>query len=382
MAQKKNEPPNDAGTMHTCLSRVDGEAGELLIGGYAVEQLAGQVTYEEAVHLLWESALPNATQLAVLKQEMAARRWLSSETLAVLRAVTVQGAEPVDALRTGASALGLSRHVAPQDTASQDREDALTAVSSFPTLIAAYSRLRDGREPISPLPHLGHVANFLYMLAGEEPTAERAQALETYMVTVCDHGVSASTFAARVIISTGSDLISAVVGAVGALKGPLHGGAPGPVLEMLLGIGEADQAAGYLRAKLERGERLMGFGHRDYRVRDPRAVVLEAAAKRLFEHQGDGGLYALAKRVEGEALALLAEYKPGRRLNTNLEFWVAVLLHGVGLPPSLFTPIFAAARTAGWAAHCAEQRAVGRMIQPRTVYVGERGGGGSAVGEG
>ena len=372
MAENNNKEADDAGTIRTRLSRVDGEAGELLIGGYPVENLAGHVTYEEATYLLWQGSLPTEAQLDALRQELASRRSLSSTTLDVLRAVAAEGAEPIDALQTAASTLSRARLLRDQDTTTRDREDALTAVASFPTMIAAYVRLRDGREPISPHPYLGCAANLLYMLSGKEPPPERVQVLETYMVTVCDHGVSASTFAARVIISTGSDLISALVGAVGALKGPLHGGAPGPVLEMLLEIGSADLASSYLRGKLERGERLMGFGHRDYRVRDPRAIVLEAAAKRLAERQGDGSLYALAKQAESEALALLAEYKPGRRLYTNLEFWVAVLLHGVGLSASLFTPIFAAARTAGWTAHCLEQRSVGRMIQPLSVYAGKR----------
>ncbi len=374
MAENKDKEADDAGTIRTRLSRVDGEAGELLIGGYPVEKLAGHVTYEEAIHLLWQGTLPSEVQLDALRQELASRRGLSSTTLDVLRVVAAEGAEPIDALQTAASTLSRARLLRDQgrdqDATVRDHEDALTAVASFPTLIAAYVRLREGREPIAPHPHLGCAANLLYMLSGKEPPPEAVQVLETYMVTVCDHGVSASTFAARVIVSTGSDLISAMVGAVGALKGPLHGGAPGPVLEMLLEIGSADLASSYLRGKLERGERLMGFGHRDYRVRDPRAIVLEAAAKRLAERQGDGSLYALAKQVESEALALLAEYKPGRHLYTNLEFWVAVLLHGVGLSASLFTPIFAAARTVGWTAHCLEQRSVGRMIQPRSVYVG------------
>ena len=187
---------------------------------------------------------------------------------------------------------------------------------------------------------------------------------------MADHGLNASTFTARVIVSTGSDVLSAVVGALGALKGPLHGGAPGPALDMVLEIARPERAEAFLRAKLERGERLMGFGHRVYRVRDPRAEVLRDAAEGFFAADGDAELYHLTHHVEQQAVALLAEYKPGRRLETNVELYTALLLHGLGLPSDLFTPVFAMGRTAGWVAHCREQRAEGRLIRPRLVYDG------------
>jgi citrate synthase len=185
--------------------------------------------------------------------------------------------------------------------------------------------------------------------------------------------MNASTFTARVIVSTRSDVVSAIVGAIGALKGPLHGGAPGPALDVVFEIGEASRAEPVLREKLERGELLMGFGHRIYKVRDPRADVLAAAAKRLYATDGDGELYELALEVEKTALALLAEYKPGRNLQTNVEFYTALLLHGLGLPAQLFTPTFAAARVAGWTAHCFEQQALDRIIRPQSAYVGPGG---------
>jgi citrate synthase len=194
--------------------------------------------------------------------------------------------------------------------------------------------------------------------------------LDTYLATVADHGLNASTFTARVITSTGSDFVSAIVGAVGALKGPLHGGAPGPALDMVFEIGTAERAERVLRDKIARGERLMGFGHRIYKVRDPRADVLAAAAARMFERAGDLRLYELARAVEDTALRVLEEHKPGRRLKTNVEFYTALLLHGLGLPTELFTPTFAIGRVAGWTAHCFEQRAVGRLIRPQSVYVG------------
>jgi citrate synthase len=189
---------------------------------------------------------------------------------------------------------------------------------------------------------------------------------------VADHGLNASTFTARVIASTGSDLVSAITGAIGALKGPLHGGAPGPALDMVFEIGDASRAEEVLRRKIESGERLMGFGHRVYKVRDPRADVLAAAAERMFTRAGDMHLYDLARAVESTALRLLEEYKPGRRLQTNVEFYTALLLHGLGLEVPLFTPTFAVSRVVGWMAHCAEQRKVGRLIRPQSVYVGEK----------
>ena len=208
------------------------------------------------------------------------------------------------------------------------------------------------------------------MLFGKAPSAEQTRALDTYLNTVIDHGLNASTFTARVIISTQSDMISAITGAIGALKGPLHGGAPGPALDMVLEIGEASNAERYLRQKLERGERLMGFGHRIYKVRDPRTEVLAAAAGRLYQADGDMNLYRLAQQVEQKAVTLLAEHRPAHNLKTNVEFYTALLLHGLGLPTDLFTPTFAVSRVVGWIAHCFEQRQLNRLIRPKAVYTG------------
>jgi citrate synthase len=211
------------------------------------------------------------------------------------------------------------------------------------------------------------------MLKGVTPADESVRALETYFNTVVDHGLNASTFAARVIMSTRSDLVSAITGALGALKGPLHGGAPAPALDLVFEIGSADRAEAYLRDKLDRKERLMGFGHRIYRTRDPRAEVLAAAAEQLYRNAGDTALYNLAKEVEHVAIRLLAEYHSERRLQTNVEFYTALLLHGLGLPQELFTPTFAISRAAGWIAHCEEQRRADRLIRPQSTYVGPRG---------
>jgi citrate synthase len=344
----------------TRLSHVDGERGELIIAGYPVGELAAHASFEETTWLLWHGELPTAEQLDEFRAELAAQRGLRPVTVALLRECARASVDSMDALRIAAG------------TVSLDSEDATALVAKFPTIIAAYARLRGGAEPIAPRPDLGHAANFLYMLTGESPDAERVRALETYLNTVVDHGLNASTFTCRVITSTGSDLVSAIVGAVGALKGPLHGGAPGPALEMVFEIGDASRAEAFLRRKIEAGDRLMGFGHRVYKVRDPRADVLAAAAERLFTRAGDMSLYTLARSVESTALRLLEEYKPGRRLQTNVEFFTALLLHGLGLDVPLFTPTFAMSRVSGWIAHAFEQKEVGRLIRPRSEYVGPR----------
>jgi citrate synthase len=249
-------------------------------------------------------------------------------------------------------------------------DDAMTAIGSFPTIVGTYWRLRNGERPVDVRTDLSHAAHYLHQLSGAEPAVERARALETYLNTVCDHGLNASTFAARVIISTRSDVISAITGAVGALKGPLHGGAPGPALDMVFEIGTPERAEPVIRAMLERGDRLMGFGHRVYRVRDPRADVLAAAAERFYASDVDRSTYELARHVEATALRLLREHKPDRRLDTNVEFYTALVLHGIGLPTELFTPTFAVGRVLGWSAHCLEQLRDGRLIRPQSAYIG------------
>ena len=349
----------------TRLSSVDGEAGELLIAGFPVEELAGRASFEETVYLLWHDALPDPGQLTAFRKGLAGRRMLAPATLDLLRAAAAERADTMDALRMAAGTASLG------ETGDEPYAEAL--VARLPTIVAAYWRLLNGEEPVAPEGELGHAANYLYMLTGEEPGKESVRALETYLNAVVDHGMNASTFAARVIVSTRSDLVSAIVGAIGALKGPLHGGAPGPALDVVFEIGEASRAEPALREKLERGERLMGFGHRIYRVRDPRADVLAAAAERLYATDADADLYELALEVEKAALGLLAEYRPGRNLQTNVEYYTALLLHGLGLPAQLFSPTFAVSRVAGWTAHCLEQRALDRIIRPQSAYVGSEG---------
>ena len=344
----------------TRLSHVDGEAGELIIAGFPVGELAAHATFEETTWLLWHGELPTPAELAAFRADLAARRTMPAATLALLRESAKTRLDHMDALRIGI------------DSVSLVSNDAVAIVAIAPTIVAAFARLSAGKEPIAPRPDLGHASNYLYMLNGEVPDPERVRGLETYLNTVVDHGLNASTFTCRVITSTGSDLVSAIVGAIGALKGPLHGGAPGPALETVFEIGDASRAEEVLRGKIEAGERLMGFGHRVYKVRDPRADVLAAAAERLFTRAGDMRLYKLARAVESTAIRLLEEYKPGRRLQTNVEFYTALLLHGLGLEVPLFTPTFAISRVSGWIAHAFEQRAANRLIRPKSQYVGPR----------
>ena len=351
----------------TRLSAVDGLAGELIIGGFPLEELAPNATFEEAVYLLWHDRLPSPDELARFQQALAANRALPAAALPVLKDAAARHVPPMDALRM---ATGMLEAGDSDDQISQ----ATTILAQLPTIVAAYHRLVAGQQPVTPDPGLGQTANYLWMLTGTRPDGEQVRALETYLNTVIDHGLNASTFAARVIIATRSDLVSAVTGAIGALKGPLHGGAPGPALDMVFEIGSVERAEAVLRAKLAAGERLMGFGHRVYHVRDPRADVLATAATRLYTSgSADLALYELAREVEQVALRLLKEHRPGRNLQTNVEYYTALLLHGLGLPTDLFTPTFAISRAAGWLAHCFEQLATGRIIRPESVYVGERG---------
>jgi citrate synthase len=358
----------------TAISSVDGQKGELVIRGFAVEDLAPRVAFEETVFLLLHDALPEAAALDRFRSQLTDLRRPETHTLELLKAAARRSAQPMDALRmasaslipVGGGTLDASRRIAGA------AQDALRLVAVFPTIVAAYHRLSQGLEPIAPREELSHAANFIYMLNGGQAPDAFVRALDTYWNTVADHGLNASTFTARVIVSTEADVISAVTGAVGALKGALHGGAPAPALDLVYEIGAADRAEGVLKEKLARGERLMGFGHRVYRTRDPRADVLGSAAERLFERGGDRQLYELARAVEACALRLLREHRPGRALQTNVEFYTALVLHGIGLPAELFTPVFAVGRVAGWVAHCLEQMAANRLFRPQSAYVGAR----------
>jgi len=368
----------------TRLSKVDGLAGRLVIGGFPLETLAPNASYEETIFLLWHDRLPTARELTELRRELADAGELADETLALLRGAAQRELPPMDALRMGLATLGLrDRDVNTVELQAADAETcrrrAMAVVGAVPAVVGAYHRLRSGLEPLAPDPALGHAANYLRMLTGEEPSPERARALDTYLNATVDHGMNASTFTARVIASTRSDVASCVLGALGALKGPLHGGAPGPALEMVFalradvertGRSLAELAEAHVRGVVEARGRIMGFGHRVYRVRDPRADVLGGALQRLFPSVGDNPLVDDARVVERVVLRVLAELKPHRPLATNVEFYTALLLHALELPTQAFTTTFAVARVGGWTAHVLEQAREDRLIRPRARYVG------------
>jgi len=365
----------------TRLSKVDGQAGQLTIGGYPLEALAPNASFEEVLFLLWNDRLPGGAELRDLKDDLAARRALPMAAGAVLREAAARKLPIMDGMRMGIDTIGLCSDE-PHPAGQVDVGCAVALVAHMPTVAAAYWRLLHGLEPIDARADLGHAANYLYMLDGQEPHPEAARALETYFNTVVDHGMNASTFTARVITSTRSDIVSAIVGAIGALKGPLHGGAPGPALDMVFEIRERAAKSGdsveheadrWVRETMESGGRIMGFGHRVYKVRDPRADVLGLAAQRMFSVTGESRLYDDARVVEQVALRVLEELKPGRNLKTNVEFYTALVLHGIGLEVPMFTPTFAVGRVGGWTAHVLEQVRDDRLIRPDAEYVGATG---------
>jgi citrate synthase len=358
----------------TRLSHVDGQNGVLIIGGYELKELAGRVSFEEAAFMLWTGRLPEPAERETAARVMGELRALPTTTLGVLREAAARQAPPIDALRMACATLSLDGASTGGITPEADLANARMLVARFPTAVAAYLRLVAGKDPIAPRTDLPLAANFLYMSHGKEPDPIAARALDTYWVTVIDHGMNASTFTARVIASTRSDMVSALTGAIGALKGPLHGGAPGPVLDMLHDIGTAENAEPWVRGRLAAGERIMGFGHRVYKVRDPRAEVLGTVAQAMAGAQlEDRKLFDLARSVEQTIVRVLDEVKPGRNLRTNVEFYTALVLQSLGLPPASFVAMFACGRCAGWAAHVIEQHAEDHLIRPQSEYVGPRG---------
>jgi citrate synthase len=341
----------------TTISLVDGQAGRLLYRGYEIGDLAAHGSYDRVVGLLLDGEWPDT-------DDVLPAATLSQTVLGALRDLP-SNAAPLDALRTGISAWGAERRLDFPPAAEAARE----LIALAPAVVGAFARLRSGKRPVDPTAsaHLGIAARLLHAITGELPDASRARALDAYFIVCAEHGLNASTFTARVITSTHSDLASAVCGAVGALKGRLHGGAPSEVRDQLTQIGNVDHAEAWIREALARGERLMGFGHRVYRTTDPRASALREVAKELA---ADADWLALAIQVEDVALRLLAEHKPDRPLRTNVEYYASIVLDGVGLPTDLYTPAFAVARTAGWCAHALEQAAHGRLIRPDAAYVG------------
>jgi len=342
----------------TVLSEVDGQAGRLIIRGRSLDDLAGQATFEDLIALLFAGFFEDLP--ADLSAALGAARVAVFAEVAHLDAGLL-ALEPVEAVRA------LMARLADGD----DLATALRLIAAPAVFTPAVVRAQAGQAPIAPNPALPHAADILRMLSGAAPAAAQVAGLDAYLVTVSDHGLNASTFAARVVASTRAGLTSAVLAGISALKGPLHGGAPGPVIEMLDGIGRPENARAWIEAALARGERLMGFGHRIYRVRDPRADALKGPVRALAQDAGARpGRVAFAEAVEAAALDILKTHKPDRPLDTNVEFYTALLLEALDFPPQAFTCVFAMGRVAGWLAHAREQLAGGRLVRPQSVYVG------------
>lgn len=342
----------------TILSEVDGQNGRLVICGHLLDDLAGKVSFEGVLALLYADLF--GVDEAELRTELAHARCRAFTEIAHLD-------EDLLALSITEALRALMARLPD----GEDKSTALLLTAAPAVFVPALIRRKAGRVVIAPDPSRGHAADMLTMLSGETPDDAAIAALDTYLVTVSDHGLNASTFAARVVASTRAGYNSAMLAALGALKGPLHGGAPGPVLDMLDAIETPGNAEHWLAGELARGERLMGFGHRIYRVRDPRADALKHALQRLGAAGGmNAGRLDLAEAVEREALALLQRTKPDRKLETNVEFFTALLLEALGFPRDAFTGVFATGRVGGWLAHAHEQIETGRLIRPQSRYVG------------
>jgi citrate synthase len=343
----------------TEISLVDGANGRLVYRGYVIGDLAEEMSFEEVAYLLWNGSLPNRTELEALTRELASWRALTAPAKATLEALPPD-TDPMDVLRSVVSVQGVE-HKLQKPTIPL----AIHATASFPTILANFHRRTQELKAVEPRDDLGHAANYLYMLKGKEAPPQIVQALNTYLVLLADHGMNASTFTARVIASTDSDLASCLVGAIGALKGPAHGGAPSAVMDQLEEIGTAGNAEHWMREARKNKVRFMGFGHRVYRTYDPRAKILKALCERL-----NPKFYELASKVEETALAILHEEHPERPQATNVEFYSAGVLQAIGLPKEFFPPTFAVSRVAGWSAHVLEQGSHNRLIRPQSEYIG------------
>ena len=352
----------------TELSNVDGLEGRLTYRGFDIGDVARHATFEEVCYLLLLGGLPNAHQLSDLCVRLAANRTLPDGLIAMLGALP-KDAWPMDVLRTGISALALYTPHLPDGAHPSNTRTAIQLIAKTPTIVAAWNRIRRDLEPIAPLPELGAAANFLYMCTGRAPLPTAERALDTYLVLLADHSFNASTFAARVTASTRADIFAGATSAIATLEGDLHGGAPGKVMAMILEIGTPERAEGYVRALLARGERIMGMGHREYKVRDPRAEHLERMAAALGE-ASEPRWYAVARALEDASNVVLQEAKPGHRIYANVEFYSAPTLYSLGIPADESTCIFACARMAGWTAHILEQLGDNRLIRPQAMYTG------------
>lgn len=352
----------DVVALNSSICYIDGTTGQLLYQGYDINDLVLHSSFEETIYLLWHGELPNAEQLAEHDAFLRANRSLPAELLEHLRMLP-DIAVPMEVLRTGVSLISMYDQESEETSDVAHLHSAARLVARMPMIVAAYHRLRQGKEPIEPREDLGFAANFLYMLTGEEPDPLHVRVFDAALIIHADHELNASTFASRVTTATLSDLYSAVTAAICALKGPLHGGANEEVMRMLLEIGEIDQAEAWVKEKLASKEKIMGFGHRVYRTDDPRAVILKQFSKQVGEKSGNTLWYEMSRVIEETVVSEKGIYP-------NVDFYSASTYYMMGIPIDLYTPIFACSRSAGWTAHILEQYANNRLIRPRAQYIG------------
>jgi citrate synthase len=371
-AAKPKAGLEDTVATSSAICYLDGDRGVLAYCGYDIHDLARHGTFEEVCYLLWHRRLPTRAELGDLQSQLAAARPLPDAVVRLLRSLPGPPAggsglsTSMDTLRTLTSALAQYDPDAAEHSAAANERKAVRLTAQLGTLVAAMGRVNAGRSPVSPDPVLGHAANFLYMLTGERPAALASRAFDVALILHADHELNASTFAARVTAATLSDLHSAIVSAIGALKGPLHGGANADVMQLLLEIGPAsppERVEAAIREKLARKEKIPGFGHRVYRTEDPRATHLRQMSRELGRQAGQPVWFEMSERIE-------TLVKAEKRLNPNVDFYSASTYYALGIPIELFTPIFAVSRISGWSAHVLEQYANNRLIRPRAEYVG------------
>src|SRR5579875_1874250 len=341
---------------------IDGERGGLVYRGYEISDLAEHSTFEEVVYLLWYGRLPKRAELDNLKQELADNRAVAPQILDLLKSLP-PAQHPMEVLRTAVSALSLYDPESEDMSEEANRRKAVRLTAQLGTVVAAFARIRDGKEAIAPDPALGHAANFLYMLTGKYPDEEIARWFDIALILHADHSFNASTFAARVTASTLSDMHSAITSAIGTLKGPLHGGANERVMRMLLEIRSVDRAEPYVQDLLARKQKVMGFGHRVYHTEDPRATVLRKMSEELGRRTGETKWFEISRRVEE---FMIRE----KKINANVDFYSASAYYVLGIPVELYTPVFAVSRISGWTAHVLEQYANNKLIRPLAEYTG------------
>jgi len=355
----------------THLSAIDGEAGKLSYCGYDIYDLAEKANYEEIAFLLWYQRLPAQSELKMLSTWLRENRALPKPVWGIMH-VLPDHATPMEALRTIASTLSMfDKSCAHEETGGSSLCRAVSLTAKLPTIVASFDRLRSNKPPIEPDPALGHGENFVYMLTGEIPDAVKARAIEIYLILLADHGMNASTFSARVTSSTLGDVFSATVTALGTLKGPLHGGANEAAMKQFMEIGSLDNVDSWFDQRMAEKGRVMGMGHRVYKVEDPRSIILRKLAKDVALSSGKTRWYDIAAKLEERALA--HPYFIERKIFPNVDYYSGPLLSGLGIPVDLFTPMFAISRVAGWTAHMLEQQQNNRLIRPRAKYAGPVG---------